>query len=138
MQGGDDDRAPGVEATTQTPSRRPSSSSTNHDHDHLCSKCQEPLDDSVMMKSEMIKDEPREESFNSVRGVSDIREAIKMAKSGGKMMEESMNLMDSDSDDNMEDSLAMDLPRHFLSVSPRAESGSCQVEFNYYINQLDN
>ena len=59
VQGGDDERAPGVEVTTQTPARPDTSS-----EEVLCSKCQEPLEDSgALLDRTEIKHEPKEESL---------------------------------------------------------------------------
>ena len=141
VQGSDEDRPPGVEATTQTPGDKRRLSSTNTD-DLLCTKCQDPLDESItsgLLDKSEIKDEPKDEvfsnSFQGIRAASSIREAINMAKnsSNNKMMhlemEDEMMQSDDDSDDNMDDSqdMSIDLPRHFMSVSPRGagESG-CQ------------
>ena len=97
--------------TTQTPggTRRPSS--TDDADDLLCSKCQEPLDDStasgLLNKSE-IKDEPSEDSFSftNVKAASSIREAINMAKnSDRKMLELDMDddMMNSDREEDDDD-----------------------------------
>jgi len=134
-----EDRVPGVEVTTQTPggTRRPSS--TDDADDLLCSKCQEPLDDStasgLLNKSE-IKDEPSEDSFSftNVKAASSIREAINMAKnSDRKMLELDMDddLMNSDreeDDDEMDQDMNVDIPRHFLHVSPRGDHLSQEQE----------
>ena len=131
-----EDRIPGVEATTQTPGE-PQRRLSSTDNDLCCSKCQDPLDDSTasgLLEKSEIKDEPKEEVFQGIKAASSIREAINMAKnSSSKMLNldvDTEDMMQSDdNDDSDEDNgdaaslgqdLTMELPRHFMSVSPRA------------------
>ena len=121
VQGGDDEGAPGVEATTQTPSRRDTSS-----EEVLCSKCQEPVveDSEPLLDRTEIKHEPKDESLTGIK-------ATKVAKQSEKVLEqfdeEAMMHSDGESEDNLDDTsqdLALDLPRHFMSVSPRGKNKS--------------
>ena len=107
-----------MEATTQTPSRRDTSS-----EDVLCSKCQEPVveDSESLLDRTEIKHEPKDECLTGIK-------ATKVAKQSEKVLEEfdeeAMMHSDAESEDNMDDTsqdLALDLPRHFMSVSPRGK-----------------
>ena len=121
-----EDRPPGVEVTTQTPGGQGLSSVDTED-DHLCTKCQEPMDDSQALINQMIKDEPKEDvldsSFQGIQAASSIREAISMAKKSNKLeldLEDEMRSDDESEDDHsLGHDLNMELPRHFMSVSPR-------------------
>ena len=123
VQGGDDERTPGVEVTTQTPSRRDTTSSSSEEI--LCSKCQEPVEDSgSLLDRTEIKHEPKDESLAGIK-------ATKVAKQSEKILEgfdeEAMMHSDGESEDNMDDTspdLALDLPRHFMSVSPRGKDNT--------------
>jgi len=135
VQGGEDDRPLTMEVQTQTVSTGPTVSQPPEEL--TCSKCQEPLDRSelldrsgetaqLLLAREDIKDEPKEEvgGFHGIKAARTIKEAIKIAKnSNSDIMEEGDDDMQSDEEpDNFDDSsqdLALEMPRHFLSVSPR-------------------
>ena len=68
-----------------------------------------------------IKHEPKDECLTGIK-------ATKVAKQSEKVLEEfdeeAMMHSDAESEDNMDDTsqdLALDLPRHFMSVSPRGK-----------------
>jgi len=105
------------------------------DPDMVCSKCDEPLDTSgetalLLLARNEIKDEPREELGGFHKGsqaARTIKEAINIAKNRkSDIMDDVDDDMQSDEepydDNNFDDSsqeLGMEMPRHFLSVSPR-------------------
>ena len=124
-----------MEAQTQTVSTGDPAPS-----DLVCSKCQDPLDTSgetalVLLARDEIKDEPREENFHGVKAARTIKEAIKIAKNRDSDVlgdrEDDMHSDEEPFDDDMDDSsqeLGIDLPRHFLSVSPRGGEGSLPMQ----------
>jgi len=132
VQGGDDDRPLTMEVQTQTVSTGDPAPPS----DLVCSKCQDPLDTSgetalVLLARDEIKDEPREENFHGVKAARTIKEAINIAKNRDSDVlgdgDDNMHSDEEGFDDNMDDSsqeLGIDLPRHFLSVSPRGGEGS--------------
>eukprot|EP00092_Neocalanus_flemingeri_P026546 GFUD01028770.1.p1 GENE.GFUD01028770.1~~GFUD01028770.1.p1 ORF type:complete len:933 (-),score=290.62 GFUD01028770.1:23-2821(-) len=139
VQGGDDDRPLTMEVQTQTSCTGPSVSETPDEL--VCSKCQEPLDTSgetalVLLAREDIKDEPKEEvgGFHGIKAARTIKEAIKIAKNrNSDFMDDGEDDLQSEEEEpfvNFDDSsqdLALDLPRHFLSVSPRGGEGNNPV-----------
>jgi len=99
-----------------------------------CSKCEEPLDTSgetalMLLARDQIKDEPSDESFHGAKART-IKEAIKIAKRGSVGGDE----MQSDEDENFDDmdesghDLGIEMPRHFLSVSPRGGDGATGMQ----------
>jgi len=133
VQGGDDDDRPlTMEVQTQTLSSGPSLDEAPEDL--LCFKCQGPLDISgetaqMLLAREEIKDEPKEEvgSFLGAKAARTIKEAISIAKSrSSDVMDNGHDDMQSEEDncENFDESSQdIDLPRHFLSVSPRGGVG---------------
>ena len=110
-----------MEATTQTPSRRDTDTSSD---EVLCSKCQEPVleDSESLLDRTEIKHEPKDESLTGIKSTKVARQSEKVLE---EFHEEAMMHSDGESEDNMDDTsqdLALDLPRHFMSVSPRGET----------------
>lgn len=106
VQGGDDERGLGVEVTTQTPDRRTEGSEVV---EVFCSKCQEPVQTEELFDKTEIKHEPMEETSATTK-IGQVK-----VKALEDMEEEAM--MHSEGED--EENLALDLPRHFMSISPR-------------------
>jgi len=135
VQGGDDDRPLTMEVQTQTVSTGDPAPPVS---DLVCSKCDDPLDTSgetalMLLARDEIKDEPREESFHGAKAARTIKEAIKIAKNRDSVVggEEDMKSDEEPYDDDMDDSqqeLGIEMPRHFLSVSPRGGDGNSPLQ----------
>ena len=136
FQGGEDgeERKLGLEAATQTDHCEDS-------EDKLCFRCKEPLDISgetaqALLARNDIKDEPDEEivvAGQPVQAARSIKEAIALAKNGSALHAEEDDEEEEEEEDMMnyedDEDQALDLPRHFLSVSPRGQGGSeCEGE----------
>jgi len=133
VQGGDEEKPLTMEVQTQT-----TSTGDPAPGDILtCAKCEEPLDTSgetalMLLAREEIKDEPREESFHGAKAARTIKEAINIAKNRGSdagvddghSEDEQFN---DDMDDTSQD-LGIEMPRHFLSVSPRGGDGGSDLQ----------
>lgn len=134
VQGGDEEKPLTMEVQTQT-----TSTGELAPGDMLtCAKCEEPLDTSgetalMLLARDEIKDEPREEGFHGAKGARTIKEAIKIAKNRGSdagvddMHSEDEQFNDDDMDESGQD-LGIEMPRHFLSVSPRGGDGGSDLQ----------
>ena len=133
VQGGDDERGPGVEVTTQTPARG-AGHEEEEEEEIFCSKCQEPVQSEQLLDKTDIKHEPRDDLIGprapTIGGPTEI-----CKKSGNVLADfedEAMMNSEGEEEDTLHGTsqdqshdLALDLPRHFMSVSPSggAEEG---------------
>ena len=121
-----------MEATTQTPARAGRDTCSE---EVLCSKCQEPVveDSESLLDRTEIKHEPKDESLSGIKATKVTQQSEKVLQ---EFDEEAMMHSDgegeAESEDNMDDTsqdLALDLPRHFMSVSPRGKQNTTQLSF---------